>query len=713
MNYDPNIFKAKANQKARKIWLIFSILLSANYGADTANGLNTPQYYITFLALCWIPFIIGQIFLKVKGMATDAYKYEFAIGYGIFYTFVTCTTASPIAFTYILPVTSLMVIYKNRKFMINCGIINSVIVVISAVYRAMLGFNSAADMKNYQLQLSCIILCYICYVMSIKHLNESDGAMTDSIKEDLKRVVDTVEQVKNASNSIVDGVAVVRELAVENKHGADIVVLGMTELDENNKSLLEHTASSMDMTTDINTQVQNVAGLIGDMVKLTDASGNHAKTSYMELKEVVETTNAMSELSREVEKVLVDFKTEFEMVKSQTGTIENISNQTNLLALNASIEAARAGDAGRGFAVVAEQIRTLSSETKDSSGEITKALERLEETSGKMMSSVEETLKLIVTTIEKVTQINQSVGEINEDSEKLGTHIQVIDTAMKEVEASNTKLVSNMEKVTDIVAVMTDSIKHSDETTRVMLSKYAETASNINNIENVVELLLTELGIGGFMGLQDFKAGAMVTAMFDNLTGRQEEYQGELVELDNQGMAVRFDKMKNIAAAGLLECKLQVTIGNIIYCWEKALISAAPDKKEIYQIDVSSARPVIHNRRKYQRMDINNFCTIKVKENGETYSGKLDNISANGIAFVTTSPFFATANCKGMDVVITIRDFALPEHNVLDARILRSSNNDGVYIVGCQMPKDDYAIMQYVESELGMSAAAQADDRGN
>ena len=30
MNYDEKLFKEKANRKARKIWLIFAILLSAN-----------------------------------------------------------------------------------------------------------------------------------------------------------------------------------------------------------------------------------------------------------------------------------------------------------------------------------------------------------------------------------------------------------------------------------------------------------------------------------------------------------------------------------------------------------------------------------------------------------------------------------------------------------------------------------------------------------
>lgn len=39
MNYDETLFKAKANQKARRIWLIFGLLLTANYGADVSNGL--------------------------------------------------------------------------------------------------------------------------------------------------------------------------------------------------------------------------------------------------------------------------------------------------------------------------------------------------------------------------------------------------------------------------------------------------------------------------------------------------------------------------------------------------------------------------------------------------------------------------------------------------------------------------------------------------
>ena len=138
--------------------------------------------------------------------------------------------------------------------------------------------------------------------MSIRHLNESDGALTDSIKKDLDRVVTTVQKVKSASNTVMDGITVVQELAEENKHGSDIVLNGMDKLTDNNYKLNEHTTSSMDMTTKINAQIENVALMIDNMVSLTNETINHAKTSSCDLKSLLESAETMSTLSNDVEK---------------------------------------------------------------------------------------------------------------------------------------------------------------------------------------------------------------------------------------------------------------------------------------------------------------------------------------------------------------------------------------------------------------------------
>lgn len=697
MDYNENEFKAKANIKTRRIWLVFALLLSANYGSDVSQGGYPSTNYIIFLILCWVPFFAGDLLLRISGKADDRYRYALVIGYGIFYTFLICTTDSPIAFTYILPVVSLLVLYKDQKFMVGCAIANIASVIVSVFYHlVVLGQNTATDQKNYQLQVACLLLCYIGYIMSIRHLIESDGALTDSIKADLKRVVTTVEQVKTASNTIMDGITVVRELATENKHGSDIVVDGMNKLTDNNDQLQSRTASSQEMTGDINSQVQNVASMINDMVSLTAESGKHAKTSSVDLESLVQTAGTMADLSNEVEHILDAFKTEFETVKQETGTIDSISSQTNLLALNASIEAARAGEAGKGFSVVAEQIRKLSTETKDSSGQISEALSRLDEISGKMTSSIEETLKLIQATLEKVTQTGENVNKITQDSSLLGEHIQTIDSAMKEVESSNRQLVENMEQVSSIVETMTTCISDSDETSKRMLSKYEESASNINNIENVIQELMCELGIGGFMGLDDIHAGMKAKVILPKHLERM-EYHGEVRSVAENSISLILSD--NPQLNGSETCKVQVTVDNVLYCWDQAQIQAdTASGSHAYALQLS-ARPEIKNRRKYPRADVSNPCTITLKDSDTTFSGQLDNISANGFAFLIRDPFFM--DHKHADVAIDIQNFALSDQSHLEGHVIRCSDDEGVYIVGCQMPEDNYAIRNYVDSLLG------------
>ena len=697
MDYNENEFKAKANIKARRIWLVFALLLSANYGTDVSQGGYPSTNFIIFLILCWVPFFSGDLLLRIRGKADDRYRYALVIGYGIFYTFLICTTDSPIAFTYILPVVSLLVLYKDQKFMVGCAIANIASVIVSVFYHlVVLGQNTATDQKNYQLQVACLLLCYIGYIMSIRHLIESDGALTDSIKADLKRVVTTVEQVKTASNTIMDGITVVRELATENKHGSDIVVDGMNKLTDNNDQLQSRTASSQEMTGDINSQVQNVASMINDMVSLTAESGKHAKTSSVDLESLVQTARTMADLSNEVEHILDAFKAEFETVKQETGTIDSISSQTNLLALNASIEAARAGEAGKGFSVVAEQIRKLSTETKDSSGQISEALSRLDEISGKMTSSIEETLKLIQATLEKVTQTGENVNKITQDSSLLGEHIQTIDSAMKEVESSNRQLVENMEQVSSIVETMTTCISDSDETSKRMLSKYEESASNINNIENVIQELMCELGIGGFMGLDDIHAGMKAKVILPKHLERM-EYHGEVRSVAENSISLILSD--NPQLNGSETCKVQVTVDNVLYCWDQAQIQAdTASGSHAYALQLS-ARPEIKNRRKYPRADVSNPCTITLKDSDTTFSGQLDNISANGFAFLIRDPFFM--DHKHADVAIDIQNFALSDQSHLEGHVIRCSDDEGVYIVGCQMPEDNYAIRNYVDSLLG------------
>ena len=375
-------------------------------------------------------------------------------------------------------------------------------------------------------------------------------------------------------------------------------------------------------------------------------------------------------------------------------TIEGITSKTNLLALNASIEAARAGEAGKGFAVVANEIRELSNGTQNSSSRIMGALAHLEETSEKMLESIEETVKLIQVNIEKVDNVNRSVTDITNDATSLGVNIKVVDSAVKEVENSNKTLVDNMQQVCDVMEVMTGRINQAELTTKEMLSKYEESAKSAVNIETVVGHLMEELGVGGFMGVQDVRAGMKIAVALKS-AGSKMEYIGEVADCINQEIFVNLeDDGKDILDTKHVLCQLRIIVDNVLYCWDDIeIIHTKHGEDGKYKLIVES-NPKVFNRRKYPRMPLANSCTIKVKGTDKSYSGRMVNISANGFAFASKEGLFASI--KGKDVVVDISNFAVLRGRPLEGCIIRSSNNDGEYIIGCRMPEDNDAIREYV-----------------
>ncbi|MBR5565548.1 MAG: methyl-accepting chemotaxis protein [Roseburia sp.] len=693
--YDQKYFDAKANRRAGTTWLMLMFIVTAYYGITAMSGGVSMKSYVIFSVVGWLEYLFGTILLKVKGMAVAEYKWVLGLGYLTFFGFIAWTALDEISYVFILPLISILILYKNPKLIKAMMWITLFVLISSNVYKGrvkgMMEFVSSADCA---LQFAIVICCYVCTIMAINHLLESDGALTSSIEGNLERVVQTVEKVKGASNEVVDGVTVVRELADENRMGAENVVTDMRELANENSVLNARTMSSMDMTNSIDNQVTNVAVLMEEVVTLIEASVEHANTSAEELGAVVDTTNKMAELSSEVEKVLNGFREEFENVKTETGAIVGISSKTNLLALNASIEAARAGEAGKGFAVVADEIRELSNGTKTSSGRIMSALANLEETSQKMLAAILETVALIQDNIEKVSNVERSVTNITNDAQMLGVNIKTVDNAVKEVETSNKTLTNNMHEVCDLMEVMTERINRAELTTKEMLNKYAESAKSTNDIETVVGHLMEELGVGGFMGVHDVRIGMKVAVSFAGVS--KNEYIGEVVErVDNRVYVTLEDDKRDVIDKNSkhTECQLRIIVDNVLYCWDTVKMSMAKSGESgKYKLTVET-NPKVYNRRKYPRMPLGNVCVIKIKD-GQTCHGRMVNISANGFAFASRDEVFA--NAKGKNVNVEVKDFSALKGKELEGCIIRSSNNDGEYIVGCRMPQDREDIKEYV-----------------
>lgn len=694
--YDESFFRAKANKRAGITWLALIFIATIYYGIKTKNGEIARGYFIAFTVVGWVTYITGYIVSMIKGKAAKEYKWVLGICYLLFYAVIAWTALDKISYIFILPLLSILILYKDPKFIKMIMWFTLFVLISSNIYKGVAkGMMDFVASEECALQFAIVLCCFACTNMAIRHLVESDGALTGSIESELAQVVQTVEQVKDASNSIVDGVTVVRELADENKQGANNVVKDMGTLAKNNGILNDKTVSSIEMTKVIDTQVKDVSDLMEEFSKLIEKSVEHADLSADELTEVVEITNRMSALSSKIETILETFKKEFENVKQETSTIEGITSQTNLLALNASIEAARAGEAGKGFAVVADQIRSLSSGTQESSNSIMEALSHLEATSDEMLESITETVELIQLNIEKVSTVNKSVSDITSDATSLGDNIKVVDSAVKQVENSNETLTANMNQVGEIMQIMTESINNAEQTTKTMLSKYEASARSATDIESVVGELMEELGIGGFMNVSDIKSGMKFRMVIEGQTNAREEYTGEVVDRKDNNVYINInnraafdDKRRN------LKCSFNAVVDNVLYCWNDiAIHNVKAGEKGQFKLTIDT-NPQVYNRRKYPRMPLDNKCTISVDGTDITYYGHMVNISANGFAFSVNDSSFE--NMKGKNIVIEIDNFDVIKDKEIQGCIIRCSNDEGNYIVGCRMPDDSNEIKDYV-----------------
>ncbi|BBF43083.1 methyl-accepting chemotaxis protein [Lachnospiraceae bacterium KM106-2] len=324
-----------------------------------------------------------------------------------------------------------------------------------------LGINMLGKVERASIPIVHFFLLLVVQVLGttiIKWIRSSEETIIKSQKEALQ----TIELIRQSGEILSEEVKNL-EKSTEDTGEKSIKV---TQAIEEIRKGAEVQVSQM---VEVNHSVNGITGKVKSTVEFCD----HLSEVSQELEQV--TKDNLSEIHNiegniqsinqdmiEAKSTVEEFTVSMAEVIQVLAEIKQISGQINLLALNASIEAARAGDAGNGFAVVAEQVRVLSEQTKGTTDEIEKVIEKAQSKIGNITKVVEsgekrseEGQEIIATMYQKFEQMVSDFQSIGQDIKKEHEQVGEIFTLIQEVE----------ENVDGVTAITEEYVAASEEVT--------------------------------------------------------------------------------------------------------------------------------------------------------------------------------------------------------------------------------------------------------
>ena len=312
---------------------------------------------------------------------------------------------------------------------------------------------------------------------AMEHMRKSIGGMIGMLKENMAAMKEdamVLDQVAEGTNSTSSEISTATdEIAISVQNEA----IELTDILENINRFSEKIDEIVQGINKINTEMNH-----------TNIETKRGNEKAQHLSQSVELVNkSFNEFSERIQ----ELSTNLAKITDITVLIDSIANQTNLLALNASIEAARAGEAGKGFSVVAEEIRKLAEQSKKSAENISNIIHMVSQDAHNIISSthyldsemrgqviiIGETIKsyenmtvAIDKVVQKVTQITDSIHEINEDKGEILIKID-----------NSTALSEEISATTQEVAASAKAMSVSGDRVRVAAGKMLATSECINN----------------------------------------------------------------------------------------------------------------------------------------------------------------------------------------------------------------------------------------
>lgn len=352
-----------------------------------------------------------------------------------------------------------------------------------------------------------------------------------NLKESVDSVADGTSVIASASKGVMSSVdetsAAVNEISVATEqvtfkldHLAGIVHQSASAMEEINSTInnvQQNAAISHEVSSQVKIQADESLAVVAETIASLAEIQNSVALSYDAIKR-------LEENSTRIENIV--------------SVINDITKRTNLLALNASIIAAQAGEYGKSFGVVADEIRNLSLQTGNSTGEITSIIEEIMGESKTAASNITATRELVHRGVDLGHTTGESLKAIYDRSVCSLDMTQQIKQATEEQVVSVQLVARSMEDISSmtsqIFAASTDQAKGTRSIVRSIETIKDMTHEMVNSTSRQVQ--------DGMLIRQTVESvSSMVTEMFYNM---------EMRRLQSAEVVKELESMKNLTGNG-------------------------------------------------------------------------------------------------------------------------------------------------------------------
>lgn len=466
------------NKVALACHIVLAAVLELAYFMEVAKGARTIGYYLLFSLFALGPVIVELIMYK-RAPESMQLRYIIAAFYTVFYIFVVFTTVNAVAFTFIIPIYLVMILYSDVRL---CGIVSGTAVAVNVIflgYQAVTGRLDMSDMATYEIRVLLLLIIAIFLCLATKTLYRVNQMKLEELNREKENVSTLLYNVMTISGQMSQGIVDVTGHMQELGGAVSETRNAMQEVSTGTNDTAESIQNQLGKTEEIQNYIEKMANMVDSIVK----SMEQAKENVMIGRQNIDTLAAQMTASEKAGLEAVDGMKALEEYTSNMQSIidliTSVASQTSLLALNASIEAARAGEAGRGFAVVATEISNLANQTQAATVNITEVIHNVSSKLGTAADAVEQLIESSRQQSESARQAADSFGLISESTERVNEQSEKLTDAVARLSDANSGIV---ESVQTISAIMEEVSAHSQET-------YTVSNRNTDIVEEVTRLV--------------------------------------------------------------------------------------------------------------------------------------------------------------------------------------------------------------------------------